>query len=296
MDVPSARRELRAWVLWKPKPRREGKADKIPYCVDGRPRSGTQGSEQDRAKLAPFADAVTALQASKGKFAGLGLAMLPEFSIVGLDFDDCIDEQGRTDQWVLDLCQSTYAERSPSGKGVRAFYLGALPDFKNHAEGVEVFCAKGFVTVTGDALPNSQTTLAALPDEVREVLEGLRPSNAPGVYEEGGDKDAPYLATDIGEPTLGHVKQALDFLPSDDRDLWTRLAHALKPLGNLGRGLWETWSQKSQKYDAKDAARVWRSVRSSRIGYKTVLATAYRAGWQGLVSSAAAPPPSDWPA
>lgn len=159
--------------------------------------------------------------------------MLPEFEILGFDYDGCIDEQGRCAQWVLDLCQGTYAERSPSGRGVHALFRGIMLDFKNHAEGVEVFHANGFLTLTGDPLPgssNSNSLLLPLPDSVREVIEGFRPSNAPGIYPEGGDRDAPYLCTDIGEPTLTHLKQALDFLPSDDRDRWSRFAHALKGL------------------------------------------------------------------
>src|SRR6266540_3037106 len=131
--IPTNLQERQGWLLWiaKPRPGKPGKFDKVPHYVDGSLRSGTQGSEQDCAKLATFDEARAALKASKGKFSGIGIAMLPESGITALDFDDCIDEQGRTDQWVLDLCQGTYAERSPSGRGVHAFFLGDLADFKN---------------------------------------------------------------------------------------------------------------------------------------------------------------------
>lgn len=269
--------------------------DKIPHYLDGSRRRGEQGSAEDRARLGTFEQALDTLKS--GQFSGLGFAMLPDAGLVALDFDRCIDERGRVAQWVLDLAKGTYAERSPSGRGVRAFYKGALPDFKNHAEGVEVFHAKGYVTVTGNALPDATDDVQPLPDSICAALDSFRPGYAPGIYEEGGDRDAPYLATEIGEPALTHLRQALDFIPSDERDLWTRFAHALKPLGSLGEQLWVDWSEKSAKFNRRDALRVWRSVRSSRIGYKTVLAAAYRAGWSGPRGTAAAPiVDEDWPA
>ncbi len=138
------------------------------------------------------------------------------------------------------------------------------------------------------------SVLAPLPDAVRNLLEGFRPSNT-RVYPEGGDRDAPYHCTDIGEPTLTHLKQALEFLSSDDRDRWQFFAHALKPLSDLGLELWDAWSRKSSKYNARDSKRVWRSIRSSRIGYRVVFATAYAAGWSGPSYGSTAEPFSYWP-
>lgn len=296
--LPKDIRDQRMFLLFKLIKRRGGKHakfDKIPFYADGTKRRGKQGSAEDRENFVTYAEARAAQEASNGAFAGIGIALLPEFEITGIDFDGCIDEQGQCAQWVLDLCQGTYAERSPSGRGVHALFRGAVPDFKNLAEGVEVFHENGFLTHTGDALLSEakrSAEVAPLPDSVRRVIEGFRPSNAQGIYEEGGDRDAPYYCTDIGEPTLTHLKQALDFLSSDDRDQWSLFAHALKPLGDLGKGLWEEWSKKSPKYVPRDAARVWRSVRSSRIGYRVVFAVAYRAGWSGPL---APQPTSYWP-
>jgi len=135
-------------------------------------------------------------------------------------------------------------------------------------------------------------TLSALPDHVREALERFRPSNAPRVYEEGGDLDPSYLATEIGEPSRSHLVQALEFIPSDDRELWVLFAHALRPLGDFGQELWMRWSEKSPKFKRRDALRVWRSIRRGSIGYRVIFATAYRMGWQGptiSLSEVAAP-------
>lgn len=294
-DLPAELRSLRAFVVWKKKPRAGNpqKFDKIPFYADGTRRSGKQASPADRAKLATFDEAMRALKSSD-RFAGIGIATLPDSGIVGLDFDDCVTERREVAQWVRDIACGTYAEYSPSGRGVRSFFLGSLPDFKNLAEGVEVFCSVGFLTLTGDALPGSAREVAPLSSSARALIENFRPQ---GVYLEGGDRDAPYLASDLGEPALTHLQQALDYLPADDRALWVMFAHALKPLGDMGYQLWLEWSKKSAKFDARDATRAWRSVRSSRIGYKVVFAAAYRAGWSGPRGTAAtALVDDDWPA
>lgn len=152
VDLPDELRNLAAFLLWKKRIRAgdSNKFDKIPYYVNGTLRRGTQGNKEDRASLCRFEEAITALES--GKFDGLGLAMLPELQLVALDFDNCVTEDGSVERWVLELVEGTYAELSPSGRGVRAFYTGSLPDFKNLVEGIEVFHAKGFVTLTGEAL------------------------------------------------------------------------------------------------------------------------------------------------
>lgn len=78
---------------------------------------------------------------------------------------------------MFDLCRDTYAEISPSGNGVRAFYRGAFPDRKNHAAHIETFCRTGFVTVTGARLNGCD--LSELPETVAgELGRRLGPDKA----------------------------------------------------------------------------------------------------------------------
>lgn len=84
------------------------------------------------------------------------------------------------------------------------------------------------------------------------------------------------LAGAMAAPDL---RSALASMRSDDRDLWVRMGHALKSLGDQGRGLWIEWSQTSDKYDPQDAARVWESLKGERTGFQAVFAEAQRQGW-----------------
>jgi len=75
------------------------------------------------------------------------------------------------------------------------------------------------------------------------------------------------------------LRSALNHLRSDDRDLWVAVGHALKELGDIGRELWLTWSQTSDKYDPADAAAKWTSFKPNQTGYESVFAKAQAAGW-----------------
>ncbi|MGH8480740.1 MAG: AAA family ATPase, partial [Gammaproteobacteria bacterium] len=168
LGVPNDLRGLKGWLLWKKGPASpSGKFDKIPFYASGGKRFGPQGSPEDRQKLVTFDAALARLR--EGGYDGVGLAMLG-WGIVGLDFDGCRDPiTGVIAQGVLDLCRATYNEISPSGTGLRAFFLGSFPDRKNHAEHVEVFCRKGFLTVTGARLNGCD--LAELPKAVADEID-----------------------------------------------------------------------------------------------------------------------------
>jgi hypothetical protein len=47
--------------------------------------------------------------------------------------------------------------------------------------------------------------------------------------------------------TIQHLRSALLSMRADDYDLWIKMGLALKPLGDVGRGLWLEWSLTSEK-------------------------------------------------
>ena len=128
-QIPAHLKAVRGWLVWKyVQVGEETKPRKMPIYVGGGRRVGVQGSEQDRKKLATFDEALARLQ--RGGVDGLGLALLPEWGLVALDFDDCVRD-GVVEGEVAALVADTYAELSPSGKGVRAYMTGVCPDRKS---------------------------------------------------------------------------------------------------------------------------------------------------------------------
>lgn len=83
------------------------------------------------------------------------------------------------------------------------------------------------------------------------------------------------------EAQLPCFADALSVIPADDRELWVRMGHALKTLGEAARPLWHEWSAQSAKYDRAEADRVWASFQPDRTGSEAIFAEARRCGWSG---------------
>lgn len=141
----------------------------MPYYVSGSVRKGIQGGCEDIKNLGTFEEAVRVFES--GKSSGIGLAKLPGDGLIALDCDNCV-ANGNIDPKIADLIRDTYTELSPSNIGVRAFFRGSYPDFKNHEARVEVFCSKGFVTLTGNRL--TPKDIIPLPVEIRFRLDQFR--------------------------------------------------------------------------------------------------------------------------
>lgn len=263
IHAPQPLKAMRNWLVWKYEPdpdRPDKKPRKVPYWIGRGRRHGLQGSEMDRAGMGTFEEALVEL-AAKDR-SGLGFAPFPEDGVVALDFDDCIDEAGQVDPRVLELVAGTYAEVSPSGRGVRAFFRGHLPDMKSTrtAPGelkVEVFGRGGFVTVTGNVLPvvralGDEDTVAGLTDAVQAFLRGR-------FGEDFDNPEAPEPGQPTGEPlglTAAQLRECLEVLPDDlEYDEWVEKTGM--PIHHETRGskhgfeIWHQWNKRSKKHTSR---------------------------------------------
>lgn len=245
--VPAELLRHRAWLIWRYEPGKAGaKPLKVPYYASGKGqrRQGRQGSQIDRDQLMPYDIAVAACK--RRKFAGVGFALLPEFNICAYDCDSAIDADGDIDIGLLEVCASTYTEVSPSGRGLRLFFLGQLDNSKS--KNLEVFSSKGFVTVTGEHLAGS-------PSEVRPIT--------PAAY-------ALHAETFHNRPSVTQTPSVVDYrvvaaLNKLDPDCpyaeWIRHGMSLHAaFGDAGLKHWDEWSAKGKKYNGiEDLKTHWRS-------------------------------------
>lgn len=82
--------------------------------------------------------------------------------------------------------------------------------------------------------------------------------------------------------TIGEAWNFLQFLSADDRGLWVKIGGVFKDeFGDEGFSLWDEWSQCSDKYSARDAAAVWRSLgkNTKRAGIASLVYLAKARGW-----------------
>jgi hypothetical protein len=251
--APAPLRGLPGWLVWKAE--RDGeRVRKVPYYAEGGRRAGLQGAPEDRAQLVTFEAACTA--ALRRGFDGVGLALMPEWGVCALDFDRCIGDSGELPAEIRDIASLTYAERSPSGRGVRAFVRGNLGDHKDHGEpyGFEVFSTKGFVTVTGDRLDlvdmlGNEDVIADPPACLLALCETrFRRQDAEA------SPDAVSAPLGLAVEDLQRALAVLD--PSMPHDPWLRVGMALHHETAGERfDLWDEWSSRGNTYPGTEKLR-----------------------------------------
>ncbi len=293
--VPQLLGALPAWLIWRKEQfAGEARPRKVPYYVNGTRRHGTQGGPHDRAMLATFEEARAA--AIKYGFDGVGLAMLPDWGITALDFDKCIDANGKLNGELVPIAGMTYSEVSPSGTGLRAFVLGNLGNRKDIAApgrfGVEVFSSTGFVTITGDVtdfcdIVGNNDKICEPSPELLDLLEQRFGASKPAIDSED------FMAG--REPKLGltiaQMEELLSYLdPSMGREPWLRVGLALNHEcdgDDTGFELWDEWSSGGDTYPGTEALRYqWESFRGPQPGKRqvtmaSVIKMAKNAGYRG---------------
>ncbi len=278
-DLPSSMRTARRWLVWKEVPVPDKKPRKVPFYADGTPRgSGCElDSAEDMQRLVGFDEALQTL--SRGQFSGLGFALGPDdrgSCWQGIDLDD-LPDRPELEHLAKDL--PGYTEKSPSGRGVHA--IGYGPPFAaigSTGAGIEAYSSGRFFTVTCDSAGIGE------PVDLSDFVEQrLRP-----LHRLGGMTHLDVVHEFVDERVRHELRSALMFMRSDDRELWIRMGHALKPLGDIGRGLWLEWSSTSDKFEQSDAAKTWDTFKPSKTDHRAVFAEAQRRGWPNPMSSQAA--------
>jgi len=290
-DLPEAMRAARRWLLWRsePKPNPAKKPAKVPYYANGKRRHGELDTPADQADLATFDEAVRALQG--GGYSGLGFALGPDGTgqhWQGIDLDD-VPNRPALELLVDDL--PGYTERSPSGTGMHAIGYGRPFDsLISNSSGIEAYAHKRFFTVTAaEAGLHDPVCLANF------MEQRLKPLHSPEQPTTGTERPDSLPYETVSPEVLTELRSALLFMRADDRGLWQRMGHALKTLGDVGRGLFLEWSATSEKFDPASDARTWESFKPSRTDWRAVFAEAQRQGWTNPLSNAARAAQGDAP-
>lgn len=161
-NIPPELRQHRRWAPWRAQwNEKRAKWDKIPCQANG---YGLSTAKPER--WLTYDAAMAALQARPDQFSGLGYCMTGPHGLVGVDLDGCVGPRGGIDPWAAEIVATlaSYTEISPSGRGLRIFSTGEVPeDWTNHDIGIEVYAGHEprFLTVTGDILADRSTVRAA---------------------------------------------------------------------------------------------------------------------------------------
>jgi putative DNA primase/helicase len=164
-NVPLDMQAAVRWCVWRREPTKDGtKLTKKPMQASW-PSRGM--SKTTPSEWRDFATAVRAYERNRGNARTPvdGIGFVTGGGFVAFDFDECCDEvtrEVRPD--VLEKVRrlNSYAEYSPSGRGVRVIVKGELPgeNLTSKAAGYELYGEGAYVTMTGFRLPETPATVA----------------------------------------------------------------------------------------------------------------------------------------
>ena len=158
-SIPASLAARQQWLLWKFEWGKDapgvGKPKKMPYHVTGARRSGTQGDDRDRMRLATLSVARKAYE--QGGWSGIGFAFLPGDGLIGIDLDGQMEPDGAWSDRCTNIVAAcaSFTEISPSGKGVHIIVEGETTTNKSNDIGVEVFAGRQYFTFTANRFPNT---------------------------------------------------------------------------------------------------------------------------------------------
>ena len=140
-----------SFMLWRLE-QREGRQTKPPI----NPSSGFKGNVQDPKQWTDFDNAMRIHMGERFHTNGISVVLHPESELVGLDLDHCISDGTFTEEATEIINRvSSYSEISPSGKGVRIFLYGKLPEKGRRRGSIECYDAGRHLTVTGNHIPDT---------------------------------------------------------------------------------------------------------------------------------------------
>ena len=162
-SIPAELKAIPHWLLWKLEGR-AGKPSKIPYQI-----TGELARVNDPASWSEFETVLTAYL--RGGWSGIGIVLTEDDDLVGIDLDKVLNpDTGELDpeaaRIVADL--DTYCEVSPSGRGLRLFGFGKLPQGGRRKGHVEMYEAGRYLTVTGHQF-NGHGSLMEITPQLTQV-------------------------------------------------------------------------------------------------------------------------------
>ena len=173
MGIPDELQAREQWVCW----RRELRGER-PTKVPINSRTGALAKTNDSSTWSGYDEALTG--AARYKCDGVGFVFTREDPYAGVDLDQCLDGDGAlgsTAQEIVDALD-TYAEVSPSGRGLHCIVRGEVPvGARKQAvlagQSIEVYSEGRFFCMTGSSITNGTPIRSAQP-QLKELCQRLK--------------------------------------------------------------------------------------------------------------------------
>lgn len=143
-NIPHEMKIYSQFVVWKSVERDDGKRTKVPFDA----KNGLSASATDQQTWCTFDLARATL--ARGGYNGIGFVFTPNDPFAGIDLDDAEGDAPMQERQnaIYDRFDS-YAELSPSGRGLHIIVRGSVPRGRRRSK-VEVYSSERFFTMTGN--------------------------------------------------------------------------------------------------------------------------------------------------
>lgn len=220
---------LSQWVGYTP--------NKVPMC----PHTGGAASSNNPDTWGTAAQAWSAKK--RYGWAGIGYVFTIGAGVVGVDLDDCFDENNRLSDEARQIVQllNSYTERSPSGKGLHILVCGSIPNSVKRP-GFEMYNELRYFTVTGNQYGASEFSCNDIADRQGQ-LEALF-----AVYDDFNARAMPPQPRPVTAQTTdeAEIAKALSHIPAqgDYNSDWLPVLMAVHDAlpDDRGVALVESWS------------------------------------------------------
>jgi hypothetical protein len=278
-NIPLALRHLIRWVCWRwvwnPDANGgRGKYDKPLFD----PRTGKHASSTDPRTWTDLRTAYAAHLCGEYDGIGVTLGRIDDGrTLAGLDLDGVRDPKaGTIEPWaelILGRLDS-YAEVSPSGKGVKALCWGQLPTGRraDHERGVEMYDSARYWTLTGRRVRPSDVMDRS--DVLRQLHAEFLGESSLKVTAGGGRLDDRELA--LSCLAALNTRRAVAY--SD----WLAVGMALHSVDPSASMLaeWDRWSRSApEKYTEGACSKKWATFGRSGITLRSLVFWATSDGW-----------------
>jgi AAA domain len=200
------------WVGWRSTPGRPDpktgitpKPRKLPISVIT--RSGRDwGNPENHTTYVNAAARIAEL-----KLSGVGFVLTLGCGLIGVDLDNCRNpDTGEIAEWaqaIIDLAE-TYAEISPSGKGVRVWIKGELASaIICERAGIEIYSGGRYLTFTGDHIPGTPDDVFAAPKTFAALQARVDEIRAEDLRNVGAGSDTDTSHADYRDTPHGKINQ-----------------------------------------------------------------------------------------
>lgn len=155
LQIPDSLVELPQWVVWR-YAERDGNLTKVPYQLPDYKGESYPAASDNPKTWTSFSSAFDTFSSAPEFWNGVGFVFSPDDPYFGVDVDNCLLPDGDVKSWaqpVLARFSDSYAEISPSRKGIKIWARGKMPGkgvaFKLGDGRLEIYDQVRYFTVTG---------------------------------------------------------------------------------------------------------------------------------------------------